>query len=38
MSAVMLKTAIYGMLRVTLDLIGSPLWWWGVIALCRRDW
>ncbi len=33
MSAVMLKTAIYGMLRVTLDLIGYPLWWWGVIAL-----
>src|SRR5438445_492807 len=33
MSAVMLKTAVYGMLRVTLDLIGSPLWWWGVIAL-----
>jgi formate hydrogenlyase subunit 3/multisubunit Na+/H+ antiporter MnhD subunit len=33
LSAVMLKTAIYGMLRVTLDLIGSPLWWWGVVAL-----
>jgi hydrogenase-4 component B len=33
MSAVMLKTAVYGMLRITLDLIGSPLWWWGVIAL-----
>jgi formate hydrogenlyase subunit 3/multisubunit Na+/H+ antiporter MnhD subunit len=33
MSGVMLKTAIYGMLRVTLDLIGSPLWWWGVVAL-----
>ncbi|TMH85556.1 MAG: hydrogenase 4 subunit B, partial [Betaproteobacteria bacterium] len=33
MSAVMLKTAVYGMLRVTLDLIGLPLWWWGVIAL-----
>jgi len=33
LSAVMLKTAIYGMLRVTLDLIGSPLWWWGVIVL-----
>jgi formate hydrogenlyase subunit 3/multisubunit Na+/H+ antiporter MnhD subunit len=33
MSAVMLKTAIYGMLRVTLDIIGFPLWWWGVIAL-----
>ena len=33
MSAVMLKTAIYGVLRVTLDLIGFPLWWWGVVAL-----
>jgi hydrogenase-4 component B len=33
MSAVMLKTAIYGMLRVTLDLIGFAVWWWGVIAL-----
>lgn len=33
LSAVMLKTAIYGMLRITLDLAGFPLWWWGVVAL-----
>ena len=33
MSAVMLKTAVYGMLRVSLDLIAFPLWWWGVVAL-----
>jgi hydrogenase-4 component B len=33
MSGVMLKTAIYGLLRVTLDLIGLQLWWWGVVAL-----
>ncbi|HEY2862984.1 MAG TPA: hydrogenase 4 subunit B [Casimicrobiaceae bacterium] len=33
MSAVMLKTAIYGLLRVTLDLLNAQLWWWGVIAL-----
>ena len=33
MSAVMLKTAIYGMLRITLDLLGFPVWWWGVVAL-----
>ena len=33
MSAVMLKTALYGLLRVTLDLIGFPLWWWGAVAL-----
>jgi formate hydrogenlyase subunit 3/multisubunit Na+/H+ antiporter MnhD subunit len=33
MSGVMLKTAIYGLLRVTFDLLGEPAWWWGVIAL-----
>jgi len=33
MSGVMLKTAIYGLARVTFDLLGSPLWWWGVVAL-----
>ena len=33
MSGVMLKTAIYGIARVSFDLLGSPLWWWGVIAL-----
>ena len=33
MSAVMLKTAVYGMMRVTLDLLGFPIWWWGVVAL-----
>jgi hydrogenase-4 component B len=33
MSGVMLKTAIYGMARVAFDLLGTPLWWWGVIAL-----
>lgn len=33
MSAVMLKTAIYGMLRVTFDLLPVQLPWWGVIAL-----
>jgi len=30
MSGVMLKTAVYGMLRVTFDLLGDPLWWWGL--------
>ena len=34
MSGVMLKTAIYGMVRVSFDLLGHPLWWWGVVALC----
>jgi hydrogenase-4 component B len=33
MSGVMLKTAIYGILRVSLDLLGAPLWWWGLVAL-----
>ena len=33
MSGVMLKTAIYGMARVCFDLLGTPLWWWGVVAL-----
>jgi len=33
MSGVMLKTAIYGILRVSFDLLGTQLWWWGVLAL-----
>jgi formate hydrogenlyase subunit 3/multisubunit Na+/H+ antiporter MnhD subunit len=33
MSGVMLKTAVYGMLRVSFDLLGAPQWWWGVVAL-----
>ncbi|HEX7327129.1 MAG TPA: hydrogenase 4 subunit B [Casimicrobiaceae bacterium] len=33
MSGVMLKLAVYGLLRVTFDLLGGTLWWWGAIAL-----
>lgn len=33
MSGVMLKTAIYGIVRVTFDLIGDFPWWWGAIVL-----
>ncbi len=33
MSGVMLKTAIYALLRVAFDLLHGQLWWWGVIAL-----
>jgi hydrogenase-4 component B len=33
MSGVMLKTAVYGVLRVTFDLLGTSQWWWGVVAL-----
>jgi hydrogenase-4 component B len=33
MSGVMLKTALYGMIRVSFDLLGQPLWWWGLLPL-----
>ena len=33
MSGVMLKTAIYGIVRIAFDLLHEPLWWWGAIAL-----
>jgi formate hydrogenlyase subunit 3/multisubunit Na+/H+ antiporter MnhD subunit len=33
MSGVMLKTAIYGLLRVCFDLLHVQLWWWGVVLL-----
>ncbi len=33
MSGVMLKTAIYGVLRVAFDLLPTQLWWWGVLLL-----
>ncbi len=33
MSGVMLKTAIYGIVRVTFDLIRVFPWWWGSIVL-----
>jgi hydrogenase-4 component B len=33
MSGVMLKTAIYGLLRVTFDLLNIQLVWWGTLAL-----
>jgi formate hydrogenlyase subunit 3/multisubunit Na+/H+ antiporter MnhD subunit len=33
MSGVMLKTAIYGLLRFTFDLLHTQVWWWGVVAL-----
>ena len=33
MSGVMLKTAIYGLLRVSFDLLDVQLWWWGVLVL-----
>ncbi len=33
MSGVMLKTALYGMIRVSFDLLGQPMWWWGLAPL-----
>ena len=33
MSGVMLKTAIYGIMRVAFDLLDANLWWWGVLLL-----
>ena len=33
MSGVMLKTAVYGVLRVTFDLLGEAQWWWGLVPL-----
>jgi formate hydrogenlyase subunit 3/multisubunit Na+/H+ antiporter MnhD subunit len=33
MSGVMLKTAVYGVLRVTFDLLDGMQWWWGLVPL-----
>lgn len=33
MSGVMLKTAVYGLLRVGFDLLGAPTWEWGAVLL-----
>ena len=33
MSGVMLKTAIYGVLRVIFDLLHMQIWWWGAVLL-----
>jgi len=33
MSGLMLKTAIYGILRISFDLLHVKLWWWGVLMV-----
>ena len=33
MSGVMTKVAIYGLIRIVFDLMGSPAWWWSAIVL-----
>lgn len=33
MSGVMLKIALYGLLRVAFDLLQEQIWWWGVLLM-----
>jgi formate hydrogenlyase subunit 3/multisubunit Na+/H+ antiporter MnhD subunit len=33
MSGVMTKVAVYGFVRIALDLVGEPTWWWSVVVL-----
>jgi hydrogenase-4 component B len=33
LSGVMLKTAVYGLLRVSFDLLEQQIWWWGTLLL-----
>lgn len=33
MAGVMKKTAVYGILRVCVDLLGVQVWWWGFLVL-----
>src|SRR5580658_39624 len=33
MSGVMTKVAVYGFIRIVLDLVGAPTWWSGVVVL-----
>lgn len=33
MSGVMLKVALYGILRVSFDLLQTRIWWWGVLLM-----
>lgn len=33
MSGVMTKVAIYGFIRIAMDLLGPPQWWWAVVVL-----
>ena len=33
LSGVMTKVAVYGFVRIVLDLLGTPAWWWSVIVL-----
>jgi hydrogenase-4 component B len=33
MAAVMKKTAVYGILRFCVDVLGAPAWWWGFVVM-----
>jgi hydrogenase-4 component B len=33
LSGIMLKTAVYGLLRVSFDLLHVPQWWWGLVTI-----
>jgi formate hydrogenlyase subunit 3/multisubunit Na+/H+ antiporter MnhD subunit len=33
MSGVMTKVAVYGLVRIVFDLIGTPAWWWSMVVL-----
>ncbi len=33
MSGVMTKVAIYGFIRIVFDLVGAPVWWWGIVVM-----
>jgi hydrogenase-4 component B len=33
MSGAMTKVALYGLVRIVFDLLGTPVWWWGVLLL-----
>jgi hydrogenase-4 component B len=33
MSGVMTKVAVYGFIRIVLDLLGPPAWWWSMVVL-----
>ena len=33
MSGVMTKVAVYGFVRIVFDLLGEPVWWWGIVVL-----
>ncbi len=33
LSGVMIKTAVYGIVRLCAEIMGAPAWWWGFIVL-----